>query len=205
MAENTTNHGWTIPTVGGDADSWGQILNDFFDDELDRQVMIEGLLSNRPTADSSTVKFYLATDNNTLYYNDDSSWSVAIESGGGDGGGGTAGRYIHSVQSELTDQSILKIPIPVEDQDSIEVLMWGVQLPDGSVPAGLSVGLLEPDGSFVSSQSTEYNTASPIVSDTNTSGSTQTYYLAVENDTGQDYVLGESIESIEYYFRMQIA
>ena len=76
MTETTTNHNWTIPTVGGDTDQWGQILNDFFDGELDEQVTKEGLYSERPSAADGNVKLYLATDRRIVYYNDGSSWEA---------------------------------------------------------------------------------------------------------------------------------
>jgi len=76
MSKQTTNHSWTIPTVGGDENSWGQILNDFFDNELDRQVTLEDTFANRPSATSSNVKLFLATDRNIVYYNDGSSWTA---------------------------------------------------------------------------------------------------------------------------------
>lgn len=73
---NTSNHGWEIPDVGGDKNVWGQILNDFFDDELDQQIKLEGTFSNRPDAGSDTVKYYHATDRRIVYYNDGSSWEA---------------------------------------------------------------------------------------------------------------------------------
>jgi len=79
MPKDTTNHAWTIPEVGLDEDQWGQILNDFFDDELDRQVVLEGTKANRPSAGSSIVKYYHATDEGIVYYNDDSSWNKLVE------------------------------------------------------------------------------------------------------------------------------
>jgi hypothetical protein len=76
MAEQTSNHDWTIPTVGGDTNTWGQILNDFFDGELDEQVTLEGPYSERPSAANGNVKLYLATDRRIVYYNDGSSWEA---------------------------------------------------------------------------------------------------------------------------------
>ena len=96
MTETTSNHGWTIPTVGGDTDQWGTILNDFFDGELDRQVTLEDTISNRPSASSTTVKFFHATDEDIIYYNNDSSWNAIaglgndVESFATSGGSGTA-------------------------------------------------------------------------------------------------------------------
>ena len=76
MAEQTSNHDWTIPTVGEDTNTWGQILNDFFDGELDEQVTLEGPYSERPSAADGNVKLYLATDRKIVYYNDGSSWEA---------------------------------------------------------------------------------------------------------------------------------
>jgi len=73
---NTSNHGWEIPDVNGSKDVWGQILNDFFDDELDRQVKLEGLFADRPSAGSSSVKYYHATDRRIVYYNDGNTWEA---------------------------------------------------------------------------------------------------------------------------------
>jgi hypothetical protein len=73
---NTSNHGWEIPDVNGSKDVWGQILNDFFDDELDRQVKLEGTFANRPSAGSSSVKYYHATDRRIVYYNDGNTWEA---------------------------------------------------------------------------------------------------------------------------------
>jgi len=79
MTETTSNHNWTIPTVGGDEDTWGQVLNDFFDNELDRQVILEDTIANRPTADGTTVKYFHATDEGRIYYNDGSTWNLLLE------------------------------------------------------------------------------------------------------------------------------
>jgi len=76
LMANTSNHGWEIPDVGGDKDVWGQILNDFFDGELDKQVKLEGTFANRPAAGQDTVKYYHATDQRIVYYNDGSSWEA---------------------------------------------------------------------------------------------------------------------------------
>jgi len=84
MPKDTSNHSWTIPEVGLDEDQWGQILNDFFDDELDRQVKLEGTFSNRPSASSSTVKYYHATDRKIVYYNNGSSWEAIYGLGSSD-------------------------------------------------------------------------------------------------------------------------
>ena len=72
----TSNHDWDIPEVGGDKDVWGQILNDFFEDELDNQIKLEGTFENRPDAGADTVKYYHATDRRIVYYNDGTSWEA---------------------------------------------------------------------------------------------------------------------------------
>ena len=76
MTETTSNHGWTIPEVGGSEDVWGQILNDFFDEELDTEISLKGPFSERPVADSNSPKLYLATDRRIVYYNDGNSWEA---------------------------------------------------------------------------------------------------------------------------------
>jgi len=76
MTESTSNHNWTIPEVGGSKDVWGQILNDFFDDELDEEVSLKGPFSDRPSAGSGVAKLYLATDRRIVYYNNGTSWEA---------------------------------------------------------------------------------------------------------------------------------
>lgn len=76
MTESTSNHNWTIPEVGGSKDVWGQILNDFFDDELDEEVSLKGPFSERPSAGGGVAKLYLATDRRIVYYNDGTSWEA---------------------------------------------------------------------------------------------------------------------------------
>jgi len=75
----TSNHNWDIPDVGGSKDTWGQILNDLFENDLDRQVTLEDTVANRPTADGTAVKYFHATDEGRLYYNDGSSWNILAE------------------------------------------------------------------------------------------------------------------------------
>lgn len=72
----TTNHGWDIPTVGGDEGVWGEVLNGFFDDELDKKVVLKGLFSERPSATEENVDLFLAVDRRIVYYNDSTSWEA---------------------------------------------------------------------------------------------------------------------------------
>lgn len=81
--QETSNHNWTIPVVGRANDEWGQILNDFFDNELDAQVILEGLHSERPSAGVDSVKYYHSTDRNIIYYNDGSEWNQLAGTGSG--------------------------------------------------------------------------------------------------------------------------
>jgi hypothetical protein len=76
MVEQTSNHNWDIPSVGGDSNEWGTILNDLFDGDLDRDVVLKGTYANRPAAGTDTVTLYLATDRRIVYYNDGSSWEA---------------------------------------------------------------------------------------------------------------------------------
>jgi len=92
----TTNHEWDIPTVGADEGVWGEILNDFFDDELDRQVTLEGPLSERPNANSESVKYYHATDEERIYYNDGTDWNLIVGSIGDDIASTSHGNESHS-------------------------------------------------------------------------------------------------------------
>jgi len=72
----TTNHEWDIPTVGGDEGVWGEVLNAFFDDELDKKVVLKGPFSERPSATEENVDLFLATDRKIVYYNNSTSWQV---------------------------------------------------------------------------------------------------------------------------------
>lgn len=75
MVETTSNHGWEIPTVGGSEDTWGQILNDFFNGQLDELVTLSGSSTDRPAAGADTVDWYHSTDEEVIYYNDGSTWN----------------------------------------------------------------------------------------------------------------------------------
>jgi len=72
----TTNHGWDIPEVGGDEGVWGEILNNFFDEDLDTEISLKGPFAERPTAGEDIVNLYLATDRRIVYYNDGNSWEA---------------------------------------------------------------------------------------------------------------------------------
>jgi len=104
MTESTSNHNWTIPEVGGSKDTWGQILNDFFDDELDEEVSLKGPFSERPSAGSGVAKLYLATDRRIVYYNDGSSWEAVYGLGTEDNPVPNTSHF-ESIQAEDLDVS----------------------------------------------------------------------------------------------------
>ena len=104
MTESTSNHNWTIPEVGGSKDVWGQILNDFFDDELDEEVSLKGPFSERPSAGSGVAKLYLATDRRIVYYNDGTSWEAVYGLGTEDNPVPDTSHF-ESIQAERLDST----------------------------------------------------------------------------------------------------
>jgi hypothetical protein len=82
MTKQTSNHGWTIPTVD-QTTNWGTVLNDFFDNALDEDVPLRNALANRPSAGSSAPALFVSTDETPprLYYNDGATWTQVGGSG----------------------------------------------------------------------------------------------------------------------------
>lgn len=78
MTEQTDTHGWTIPTTGGDADVWGSVLNDFFDGELENNVILKDTYSNRPSASNTNLVLFLATDRRIVYWNNSGTWEAVF-------------------------------------------------------------------------------------------------------------------------------
>ena len=78
----TSNHGWNIPVVGGNENEWGEILNTLFEN-MDDQIILDGLLSERPDASTTSLVYYHATDESIIYYNEDGTWIEITGTGEG--------------------------------------------------------------------------------------------------------------------------
>lgn len=81
MPSTTPNHGFIVPTEGGDDDLWGTFLNDNIA-TLDKNLITKGTYGNRPPAGQKD-RWYMATDRNPpeLYYDTGSEWRGIITSG----------------------------------------------------------------------------------------------------------------------------
>lgn len=69
----TNNHDWQMPEVGGDTNTWGNILNALFQD-MDNQIILDGPLNDRPPGDNTDLVYYHDTDESIIYYNDNEKW-----------------------------------------------------------------------------------------------------------------------------------
>lgn len=86
MVTQSNYHNWDVPEVDGDEDKWGDYLrntisdgaaNNEFPRSLDNEVIAKDTLANRPAA-GTTGRWFLATDEMVLYYDDGSSWVTII-------------------------------------------------------------------------------------------------------------------------------
>lgn len=83
MTQETDYHGWTIPVPDDisneDRDVWGDILVDFFDNELDIDVPIQGPIGERPSASSENQgSIWIVSDSDPIEFtrSDGSNWST---------------------------------------------------------------------------------------------------------------------------------
>lgn len=73
MTRETEHHGWTIPTEGETRD-WDVVLNEFFENGLDMDVVLTDNLSDRPPAGEDSPHLFFSTDTGTFYFNDGDTW-----------------------------------------------------------------------------------------------------------------------------------
>lgn len=81
MPSTTPNHGFIVPTEGGDDDLWGTFLNDNIA-TLDKNLITKGTYGNRPPAGQKD-RWYMATDRTPpeLYYDTGTAWKGILTSG----------------------------------------------------------------------------------------------------------------------------
>lgn len=74
MVRFTQHHGFPLPESSDPAETVAETIGDLIED-LDRVVILRGLLANRPPA-GIAGRFYLSTDESvpTLYYDDGEEW-----------------------------------------------------------------------------------------------------------------------------------
>lgn len=190
MTEQTSNHGWTIPTPGSDAeaDQWGQLLNDFFDGELDPSVILTGDLASRPAAGDTNLEFYLVNGSTAndlaLYHNAGSEWVPVA----GSNEAVVARPNAHIPASTLSDTDTAEIAVPIAAGGRIDVYRWGGwELTNHTAPTGLAVELLNPDETVAASEETVNTTdATGIASYENTSSGVEVPTLRLNNGTGSE-------------------
>lgn len=96
MARNTTHHAWPFPEAG-DTD-YADTL-DTFADTLDVDVVLKDTKTNRPAAGTAD-RWFLATDEPELYYDDGSSWTQITNQS--DASGTISGDNFEAAQSTST-------------------------------------------------------------------------------------------------------
>lgn len=109
MAEQTTNHDFT--KLAKDETGWERKKNGDWDD-LDRRLILKGTKAKRPAA-STQGRWYLATDERTLYYDDGSAWQSI------------AGRAHHDPLGTVTALSIAADEALTVPADAHQQLMLG--------------------------------------------------------------------------------
>lgn len=72
MTKNTSYHSWSIPETG-DTD-YASTLDTFWTSDLDTEVIEKDTKANRPSAGTSG-RWFLATDEPAIYYDDGGSWN----------------------------------------------------------------------------------------------------------------------------------
>ena len=90
----------------------------------------------------------------------------------------------------LEDTENYDISVPVPDGQTLEVYRWGVwKVADYTTPTGLEVQLLDGGDTVQSSANAtdQQDTATPVASLANSSGSTSLYKLRLSNATGSNY------------------
>lgn len=110
----TSNHGWNIPVVGGNENEWGEILNTLFEN-MDDQIILDGLLSERPDASTTSLVYYHATDESIIYYNEDGTWIEITGASDGTGEGVDNLNYIsgHTAwEPGISEEEIHRFTIP---------------------------------------------------------------------------------------------
>lgn len=97
--------------------------------------------------------------------------------------------------AELADTESVEITVAVPDGETLKVYRWGVyRVPTGDAPAGLQVQLLDGADTVQASANTTDNestdSASPVASHTNASGSESIFKLRLDNATGSTEDVG---------------
>lgn len=81
MGSNTPNHSYGKPTLGGDTDVWGEILNNQTIDSLEEEVPIVDDVANignyTPYDEAIFIGYDSAKDNWNVYIGDGSNWNNA--------------------------------------------------------------------------------------------------------------------------------
>jgi hypothetical protein len=118
-------------------------------------------------------------DGTTVTFRTDSRAEVLVDSPNGG---------IPTALLEATES--VEISVPVPDGETLKVYRWGAyKISDGTAPAGLNVQLLDGSDTVQASANTTNaeNTASPVTSHANSSGSLSVFKLAINNNTGSDF------------------
>lgn len=75
MGTNTNNHGFGKPTLDGDTDVWGEILNQETIDKLEERVTIVDTNANRTNYTAYADALFIASDTGQVYTGDGASWN----------------------------------------------------------------------------------------------------------------------------------
>lgn len=112
----TDVHGWEYPGDGYDeaAPSWADIIQAIIEDDIDDEVILKDTFTNRPAA-STEDRWFLATDRDTLYYDDGSNWRTV-------GGTGTDSNPI----DELFISDASAETLEISGWDMVDVTQEGV-------------------------------------------------------------------------------
>lgn len=90
--------------------------------------------------------------------------------------------------ASLADTKHVRLPIPVQDSQTVTIYKWGCRDSSGSTPSGLTIELWDESDTSQSSANTGNNeNSNGITSLTNSSGSLSYYWLVLKNATGSDY------------------
>lgn len=74
MGTNTNNHGFGKPTLDGDTDVWGEILNTETIDKLEERVILVDAAANRTNYSAYADALFVASDSGQVYVGNGASW-----------------------------------------------------------------------------------------------------------------------------------
>lgn len=142
-------------------------------------------------ADASTVDFGANLD-----ASDDGDGHVTVTASDVGSDDMTARKLVQSPNASLMNVSLAdtdsaEVSHPVPNGDTLEVFLWGgYQISDGTAPSGLNVQLKDGGDTVQASANTvrdaSTDSASPVASHQNSSGSASVFKLAVANATGSE-------------------